>query len=127
MIGLRTSPNFERIEPMPDHDIVANTPEPSTVETLAVQLAACGLKAGQTVIAHTSLSSLGYVVGGPVAVIQALLQVLGPSGTLMMPAQSWKNLDPATGVYHPERIPIAWWPIIREHLPAYDPAITPSV
>jgi aminoglycoside 3-N-acetyltransferase len=112
---------------LPARDVIANTDQPETVESLAEQFAACGLQAGQTIIAHTALSSLGYVVGGPVAVIQALLQVLGPSGTLMMPAQSWKNLDPASGVYHPEGVPRTWYQIIREHSPAYDPAITPSV
>jgi aminoglycoside 3-N-acetyltransferase len=56
---------------MSQRDIVANTPEPSTVETLAVQFAACGLQAGQVVIAHISLSSLGYVVGGPVVTVHS--------------------------------------------------------
>jgi len=54
-------------------DIVQRTPEPLTVESLAEQFAACGLQAGQTVIVHSALSSLGWVVGGPVAVIQPLL------------------------------------------------------
>lgn len=108
-------------------DVVQQTAHPLTVDSLAEQFAACGLQPGQTVIVHSSLSKLGWVVGGPVAVIQALLRVVGPSGTLMMPTQTWKNLDPASGVYQAEAIPEAWWPIIREHLPAYDPAITPSI
>ncbi len=108
-------------------DVVQKTTHPLTVDSLAEQFAACGLHAGQTVIVHSALSTLGWVVGGPVAVIQALLRVVGPSGTLMMPTQTWKNLDPASGVYQAEGIPESWWPIIREHLPAYDPAITPSV
>jgi aminoglycoside 3-N-acetyltransferase len=32
-------------------------------------------------------------------VIQDLLQVLGPTGTLVMPTQTWKNLDPFRGVH----------------------------
>lgn len=108
-------------------DVVRNTTHPLTVDSLAEQFAACGLQAGQTVIVHSALSKLGWVVGGPVAVIQALMRVVGTSGTLMMPTQTWKNLDPAGGAYQAEGIPEEWWPIVREHLPAYDPAITPSI
>ena len=107
--------------------VVQRTTQPLTVERLASEFSACGLQSGQTVIVHSALSSLGWVVGGPVAVIQALLQLVGPSGTLIMPTQTWKNLDPASGVYQVEGIPEAWYPIVREHLPAYDPAVTPSI
>jgi aminoglycoside 3-N-acetyltransferase len=103
------------------------SPYPLTVDSLAEQFAACGLQQGQMVIVHSALSRLGYVIGGPVAVIQALLRVVGPQGTIVMPTQTWKNLDPGRGVYHAENIPESWWSAIREHLPAYDPAITPSV
>ncbi len=34
---------------------------------------------------HSSLSSFGYVMGGAEAVVDALLEVLGPAGTLMVP------------------------------------------
>jgi aminoglycoside 3-N-acetyltransferase len=44
-----------------------------------------GIKAGDIVMVHSSLSSLGRVEGGAAAVIQALLEVLTPSGTLLMP------------------------------------------
>src|SRR4029077_14960500 len=64
-----------------------------------VTLEACGLGVGQTVLVHTRLSVLGWVVGGAQAVIQDLLQVLGPPGTLVMPTQTWKNLDPFRGVH----------------------------
>ena len=61
---------------------------------------------------HTSLSSLGYVCGGAQSVIEALLESVGEEGTIMMPTQSWKNLDPKTGVYWQE--PEEWWDVIRE-------------
>lgn len=83
-----------------------------------------GLKRGQVVMVHTSLSSLGYVCGGAQSVIEALLEGVGDVGTVMMPTQSWKNLDPTAGVYWQE--PEEWWPVIREYIPAYDKRITPT-
>ena len=83
-----------------------------------------GLQPGQTVMVHCSLSSLGFVCGGAQTVIEALMDTVTDSGTIMMPAQSWKNLDPASGVHWEE--PEAWWPIIRENWPAYDKRITPT-
>lgn len=83
-----------------------------------------GVDKGQTVMVHTSLSSLGYVCGGAQAIIEALMECVGDEGTIMMPTQSWKNLDPETGVYWQE--PREWWNVIRENIPAYDKRITPT-
>ena len=58
-----------------------------------------GLQRGDSVMVHTSLSRIGYVCGGAQAVIEALIEVVGDEGTIMMPTQSWKNLDPETGVH----------------------------
>lgn len=44
-----------------------------------------GLKAGDVVLVHSSYKSLGEVDGGPQTVVDALLEVLGPEGTLIMP------------------------------------------
>ena len=77
-----------------------------------------GMHEGMTVMAHTSLSSMGYVCGGAPTVIEALLETVGKEGTIMMPTQSWKNLDPDVGV-HPE-VSETDWQIIRDYWPAYD-------
>ena len=45
-----------------------------------------GLGSGDLVTLHSSLKSLGRVEGGGHAVIRALLEVLGPQGTILMPA-----------------------------------------
>ena len=58
-----------------------------------------GLEKGDVVIVHTSLKKIGYVCGGAQTVIEALIDVVGLEGTIMMPTQSWKNLDPETGVH----------------------------
>ena len=83
-----------------------------------------GVKQGQAVMVHTSLSSLGFVCGGAQIVIEALLETVGNTGTVMMPTQSWKNLDPTAGVHWEE--PEEWWELIRENYPAYDKDITPT-
>lgn len=44
-----------------------------------------GLCAGDVVLVHSSYKSFGEVDGGPQTVIDALLEVLGPDGTLIMP------------------------------------------
>ncbi|WP_058300732.1 aminoglycoside N(3)-acetyltransferase [Gorillibacterium timonense] len=96
-----------------------------TQEDLVRQLKDCGLKEGQTLIVHVSLRKLGFVVGGAETLIRALLEIVGEEGTLMMPSQTWKNLDPSTGVHWEE--PVEWWPILREHWPAYDKEVTPAI
>lgn len=49
-------------------------------------LRAMGVVLGDTLFLHSSLKSLGYVMGGPKAVIEALLEAVGPEGTVMLPA-----------------------------------------
>lgn len=77
-----------------------------------------GIESGDNVIVHTSLKSMGYVCGGAQAVIEALIETVGENGTIMMPTQSWKNLDPETGVHG--EVDEKDWPLIRENWPAYD-------
>lgn len=87
-------------------------------------LKAVGVKPGQTLMVHASLSSFGFVCGGAQVVIEALLECVGQEGTVMMPSQSWKNLDPEAGVHWQE--PREWWQAIRDNWPAYDKDITPT-
>jgi aminoglycoside 3-N-acetyltransferase len=107
---------------MPEIDTIHPDQLPQTVESLAHDLAACGLAAGQTVLVHTAMSKIGWIAGGPQTVIEAFLRVLGAEGTLMMPAHSTDNTDPANWQNPP--VPEHWWPIIRASQPAYDPTRT---
>ena len=83
-----------------------------------------GLEKGHTLMVHASLSKFGYVCGGAQTVIEALLETVGEEGTVMMPTQSWKNLDPEDGVHWD--VAEEYWQMIRDHWPAYDKRITPT-
>lgn len=52
---------------------------------LAAGLRALGLGAGDLVLVHSSLKQVGWIEGGPAALAQAYLDVLGPEGTLVVP------------------------------------------
>ncbi|WP_427161411.1 aminoglycoside N(3)-acetyltransferase [Aliinostoc sp. HNIBRCY26] len=109
---------------MSEAKIILNTSSPRTRQSLAADLFHAGLIPGMTVIVHSSLSSLGWVCGGSVAVVQALMDVITPSGNLVMPTHSGDLSDPAAWQEPP--VPQEWWSIIRETMPAFDPQVTPT-
>jgi aminoglycoside 3-N-acetyltransferase len=75
-------------------DAIAQTPEPITMAHLVAGLRRLGVRRGMTLLVHSSLSSIGWVCGGPVAVIVALQRLVGDSGTLVMPSFSGDLSDP---------------------------------
>ncbi|MBO0813257.1 MAG: AAC(3) family N-acetyltransferase [Microlunatus sp.] len=59
--------------------------ESLTADDLIAAFGDLGVRPGEQVLLHSSLSSLGHVNGGADTVIDALLEVLGPDGTLLVP------------------------------------------
>jgi aminoglycoside 3-N-acetyltransferase len=99
-------------------------PLPNTFESLRQELSDLGMHTGMTVMVHSSLGHVGWTVGGPVAVIRALLDILGTAGTLVMPAESPDISDPST--WNDDRVKADWHDTIRAHLPVFDPLTTPT-
>jgi aminoglycoside 3-N-acetyltransferase len=94
-----------------------------TQESLTDAFVAAGVQSGQTLIVHSSMKQIGgWVCGGPEVVINALLEVLGDEGTLVMPTHTSANSEPSYWMYPP--VPEDWWPLIRAHTPAFDPTTT---
>uniref|UniRef100_UPI001F06389E aminoglycoside N(3)-acetyltransferase n=1 Tax=Nonomuraea lactucae TaxID=2249762 RepID=UPI001F06389E len=86
-----------------------------------------GVRGGQVLLVHASMRALGPASGSAPAVVAALREVLGPEGTLVVPAGTSGNSDTSalylraiTGLTAGE---VAAY---RERMPAFDPATTPS-
>jgi aminoglycoside 3-N-acetyltransferase len=73
------------------------------MNSLATQLRRLGLQHGDVVLVHTSFRATRPVEGGPQGLIDALLEAVGPRGTLVMP--SWSGVDDAP--FDPKTSPAA--------------------
>lgn len=109
---------------MGEAEAIERVDRPATVSSLVADLRRLGLSEGAVVMVHSSLSALGFVVGGAQAVVEALLTAVGPGGTVMMPSHSTHLTDPAEWEHPP--VPEAWWETIRAEMPAYDRHLTPT-
>ena len=90
---------------------------PITKEFLVDKFSQLGIKQGDTLLVHASLSSLGYVVGGAETLFLALRDVIGEQGTIVVPSQTVEISDPACWQYPP--VPEEWYDVIRDAMPAY--------
>src|SRR5687767_6463326 len=103
--------------------VIARTRRPHSVASLSSDLARLGVEAGMTLIVHSSLGSLGFVIGGAQAVVMALERVVG-GGTLAMPTFTADLTDPADWSDPP--VPPEWHDVIRDTMPAFEPDLTPT-
>jgi len=87
-----------------------------TCSRLTEDLRQLGLQAGGITMVHTRMSAIGWVVGSSETVVRALLEALGPAGTLVAYA-SWEE-----HVYHATEWPQAQREAYLEEPPAFDPA-----
>lgn len=87
------------------HVLRATTQRWVTRRSLVRDLRKIGVREGGVLLVHSSLSKLGYVRGGAPAVIQALRDVLGPKGTLLMPAHTWEWMNKGCRVFDARTLP----------------------
>lgn len=102
-------------------------PDGVTRRTLARDLRRLGVPAGRAVLLHVSLRSLGRVEGGAPAVVGALRDVLGPAGTVVVPATTARNS--LTSRAHREAVrgmAPAHRHRLRHRMPPFDAATTPG-
>jgi len=110
---------------MSQTELIQQSKKPQTRSSLASDLKSLGLREGMVVIVHSSMKSLGWVCGGPVAVIQALQDVITANGTIIMPAHSADVSDPRE--WGNPAIPEEWVNEVMKEMPPFDPDITPTL
>ncbi len=106
---------------MDETELLRRSGSPVTRSRLVSDLRALGLAEGDTLMFHTRLSALGYVAGGARTVIEALLEVVGVRGTLLVYC-GWNDAPPYDFIRWPE----AWQAAVRDELPAFDPLLSES-
>lgn len=105
-------------------EIIGRTARPVTRPRIVRDLRALGVVLGDALLVHTSLSKLGYVPGGAQAVIEALIESVGPKGVIVLPTFSAHLSDPRNWRNPP--IPQAWHEETRAAMPAYEPEKSPT-
>jgi len=109
---------------MSEKKVIDSSISPVSTEDIFRDLTQLGFQKGDSVIVHTSLKAMGWVIGAEVALIQALLQVVGPKGNIVMPAQTGHLGDPALWENPP--VPSTWVSKIKATMPAFDKDRTPT-
>jgi len=84
--------------------------------SLTTQLRTLGLKPGDTIMLHASLRAIGKVLGGPDQVHQAIIDAIGPTGTLMM----YVGCEPEYEALGRRELTQADESLIRDKCPAFD-------
>ncbi|TYB51732.1 AAC(3) family N-acetyltransferase [Microbispora tritici] len=96
--------------------------------TLAEALRLLGLRRGQIVLVHASLRSVGEIAGGVATLYDALRDVLGRRGTLVVPAYTPGNSDTSKSFHRATRhMTPEEKEAYREQIPAFDPETTSSI
>jgi aminoglycoside 3-N-acetyltransferase len=94
---------------------------------IVADLTNLGLHPGQTVLVHASMRSMRYVSNGAAGVVAALQQVIGPSGTIVVPTGTPDNSDSSRAhLANVQGMNLYQRRRYRSSMPAFDPRITPS-
>jgi len=77
----------------------------STSKKTAESLRALGVRENGLLMVHASLRALGKIEGGAETIVRALLDVLGESGTLLLPALSYETVTAANPTFDVRKTP----------------------
>lgn len=92
-------------------------------DDILAQLNNIGIQRGMLVLVDADCSTLGYIIGGIQTFIDALMEKVGYDGTIVMPAFTPSNLDPAC--HGAEKIMRENWEIVRDHALPFDRKLSP--
>jgi aminoglycoside 3-N-acetyltransferase len=98
---------------VPAAEVMQNT-RPVTRSHVVRDLLGLGVRSGGVLMVHTRMSAIGWVVGGAQTVVTALLDVLGPAGTLMAYI-GWNDSTGGLTGWPPE-----WQQAYRAECPPFD-------
>ncbi|PHR46769.1 MAG: hypothetical protein COA32_09820 [Fluviicola sp.] len=76
---------YKKIKVRSEIEQQAKNNEGWTKTDLKDQLQSFGIKEGDTILVHSSMSKIGFVEGGPKTIVDALLETVGPNGHILMP------------------------------------------
>ena len=86
-------------------------------EDIKKQLLHLGIKQGDVLEVHASMKAIGYILGGSNTILDALLDVTGYEGTLVMSAQAYGNSEPA--YFENPPVDVSLYQKIRQTHPVY--------
>ena len=76
-----------------------------TRDSIAEGLRGLGVQPGASLLVHSSLSRFGSVDGGEDAVCDALLQAVGPDGTVLLPTHTWSSVGAGNPLFNRDTDP----------------------
>lgn len=76
-----------------------------SLEKIKSDLESLGISEGDTVLMHSSFRSIGGVEGGAEGFFDAFFEVLGESGTLVLPALSYEAISPTQPIFDRDLTP----------------------
>lgn len=96
-----------------------------TKEDIKNVLMKLGVTSNMILEVHAKLSSFEYVVGGARTVVDALLELVGDGGTVVMPLQFKDNSEPSN--WNNPSVSSDLWEEIRKEIPASNPVLSDLV
>lgn len=88
-----------------------------TIEDIKRLMKNIGIQNGDVLEVHASLKSIGYILGGANALLDAILEIVGFEGTLVMSAHSIDNSEPA--YFQNPPVDLSLFNLIRENTPSF--------